>query len=62
QAKYLAAIAANRIVDDAVQLFGGAGFLEEGAVAMHYRDARVLRIGGGTDEIQLEILTKGMAS
>lgn len=60
QAKYLAAIAANRIVDDAVQLFGGAGFVEETPVAMHYRDARILRIGGGTDEIQLEILTKGM--
>ena len=29
-------------------------------MARHYRDARILRIGGGTDEIQLEILTKGM--
>jgi acyl-CoA dehydrogenase/citronellyl-CoA dehydrogenase len=27
-------------------------------VARHYRDARILRIGGGTDEIQLEILSK----
>lgn len=61
QAKYFAAIAANKIVDDAVQLFGGAGFVEETPVAMHYRDARILRIGGGTDEIQLEILTKGLA-
>ncbi|MGQ0467822.1 MAG: acyl-CoA dehydrogenase family protein [Sporichthyaceae bacterium] len=61
QAKYLAAVAANRIVDDAVQLFGGAGFAEESSVARHYRDARILRIGGGTDEIQLEILTKGLA-
>jgi acyl-CoA dehydrogenase/citronellyl-CoA dehydrogenase len=61
RAKYLAAISANRIVDDAVQLFGGAGFVEESPVARHYRDARILRIGGGTDEIQLEILTRGMA-
>jgi acyl-CoA dehydrogenase len=61
RAKYLAAISANRIVDDAVQLFGGAGFVEESPVARHYRDVRILRIGGGTDEIQLEILTRGMA-
>ncbi len=59
-AKYHAAIAANRIVDECVQLFGGAGFLEETQVARHYRDARVLRIGGGTDEIQLEILARGL--
>ena len=59
-AKYHAAIAANHIVDECVQLFGGSGFLEETPVARHYRDARVLRIGGGTDEIQLEILAKGL--
>ena len=59
-AKYQAAITANHIVDECVQIYGGAGFLEETPVARHYRDARVLRIGGGTDEIQLEILAKGL--
>lgn len=62
RAKYLAAMMANRVADDAVQLFGGAGFLDESPVARHYRDVRVLRIGGGTDEIQLEIMTRGMRS
>jgi acyl-CoA dehydrogenase/citronellyl-CoA dehydrogenase len=61
RAKYHAATVANHVVDDAVQLFGGAGFVEEFPVARHYRDARIVRIGGGTDEIQLEILTRGMA-
>lgn len=60
KAKYHAALAANHIVDDCVQVFGGSGFLDETPVARHYRDARVLRIGGGTDEIQLEILAKGL--
>ena len=60
RAKYHAAIAACHIVDGCVQLFGGSGFLEETPVARHYRDVRVLRIGGGTDEIQLEILAKGL--
>ena len=59
-AKYHSAIAANHIVDECVQIFGGSGFLDETPVARHYRDARVLRIGGGTDEIQLEILAKGL--
>lgn len=61
-AKYHAAIAANRIVDACLQVFGGSGFLEETPVARHFRDARVLRIGGGTDEIQLEILGKGLVA
>lgn len=59
-AKLHAARTANDVADRALQVFGGAGFLEETPVAMHYRDARVLRIGGGTDEIQMEILAKRM--
>ncbi len=41
-----------------VLVLGGYGFIEETPIAMHYRDARILRIGGGTDEVQLEILAK----
>jgi acyl-CoA dehydrogenase/citronellyl-CoA dehydrogenase len=59
-AKLFAARVANTVADDAVQVFGGYGFVEETRVAMHYRDARILRIGGGTDEVQLEILAKRM--
>ena len=57
-AKYHTARAAGHIVDAAVQILGGSSYLEESAVARHYRDVRVLRIGGGADEIQLEILSR----
>jgi acyl-CoA dehydrogenase len=59
-AKLIAPRVASRVVDEALQVFGGYGFIEETPVAMHYRDARILRIGGGTDEVQLEILAKQM--
>jgi alkylation response protein AidB-like acyl-CoA dehydrogenase len=59
-AKLHTAIVANTVADKAVQIFGGMGYIEETRVAMHYRDARILRIGGGTDEIQMEILAKRM--
>lgn len=58
RAKLVSARAANRVADDGLQLFGGSGYMDETPVARHYRDARILRIGGGTDEIQLEILAK----
>jgi acyl-CoA dehydrogenase len=59
-AKLIAPQVASRVVDEALQVFGGYGFIEETPVAMHFRDARILRIGGGTDEVQLEILAKRM--
>lgn len=57
-AKLISARIANKVADEAVQLFGGMGYMDETPVAMHFRDARILRIGGGSDEIQLEILGK----
>jgi acyl-CoA dehydrogenase len=59
-AKVYCAQVANEVADDAVQIFGGMGYAEETGIAMHYRDARILRIGGGTDEIMYEVIAKGM--
>lgn len=62
KAKYHAAVAAARVVDEAVQLHGGSGYVEESDIARHHRDVRILRIGGGTDEVQLDILAKAFVS
>lgn len=57
-AKNAACEACDEVVDDAVQLFGGMGYLRDTEVERHYRDSRVLRIGGGTDEVMDEVIAK----
>jgi acyl-CoA dehydrogenase len=47
-------------VDEAVQLHGGFGYLRDAEVERHYRDARILGIGGGTNEIMTELAAKRM--
>jgi acyl-CoA dehydrogenase len=46
------------IADEAVQVFGGAGYMKEYGIERAARDARLGPIGGGTDEIMKEILGK----
>jgi acyl-CoA dehydrogenase len=50
-AKNSAVEAAEAVVSEAVQLHGGLGYLRESEVERHYRDVRILGIGGGTNEI-----------
>jgi len=50
-AKALAVEAAAYVCDQAVQLHGGTGYLHGSEVERHYRDARILGIGGGATEV-----------
>jgi acyl-CoA dehydrogenase len=57
-AKNAAVEACKYVVDQAVQLHGGMGYLRESEVERHYRDSRILGIGGGADEIMAEVVAK----
>ncbi|WP_420750800.1 acyl-CoA dehydrogenase family protein [Rhodococcus sp. O3] len=57
-AKNNAVKACDHAVMEAVQLAGGIGLMRESEVERHFRDARVLGIGGGTNEIMNEIISK----
>ncbi|GAB3445114.1 acyl-CoA dehydrogenase family protein [Actinophytocola sediminis] len=57
-AKNTAVAAGEWVVDEAVQLHGGLGYLRESEVERHYRDIRILGIGGGTTEILTDLAAK----
>ena len=57
-AKMVGSEAAMDNARDATQIFGGYGFMNENAVARHYRDAKILEIGEGTTEVQLMIISR----
>src|SRR5581483_12029884 len=58
QAKLLATQVAVEVADDAIQILGGHGYMREFPVERAWRNARLARIGAGTDEIMKEIIAK----
>jgi acyl-CoA dehydrogenase len=59
-AKNFAYDTAAQVIDEAVQIHGGSGFMTGTVVERLYRDNRVLGIGGGTKEIMNEIIARRM--
>jgi short-chain 2-methylacyl-CoA dehydrogenase len=58
QAKLKTGRLAVRAAEEAVQIHGGYGYIEEYPVCRFYRDAKVLTIGEGTDEVQQMVIAR----
>ncbi|HUY86672.1 MAG TPA: acyl-CoA dehydrogenase, partial [Acidimicrobiales bacterium] len=56
--KLLASRVAAQVVDDALQMAGGRGYLEAFPFERWLRDVRLARIGGGTDEVMMDIVAR----
>jgi short-chain 2-methylacyl-CoA dehydrogenase len=62
QAKLKTGRLAVRCAEEAVQIHGGYGVIEEYPVCRFYRDAKVLTIGEGTDEIQQLVIARALGA
>ena len=62
QAKLKSGLVAVDVVDQAVQIHGGYGYIEEYPVCRFYRDAKILTIGEGTDEIQRLVIARALGA
>ena len=49
-----------RCAEEAVQIHGGYGYIEEYPVCRMYRDAKILTIGEGTDEVQQMVIARAL--
>jgi len=60
QAKLKSGRVAVRACEEAVQIHGGYGYIEEYPVCRYYRDAKILTIGEGTDEVQQLVIARAL--
>ena len=59
-AKLYAGEVSRRVVNEAVQIHGGYGFMDEYPVSRMYRDQKINEIGEGTNEVQRVVLARMM--
>jgi short-chain 2-methylacyl-CoA dehydrogenase len=62
QAKLKTGRLAVRAADEAVQIHGGYGYIEEYPICRFYRDAKILTIGEGTDEVQQMVIARALGA
>ena len=62
QAKLKTGRLAVRCAEEAVQIHGGYGYIEEYPVCRMYRDAKILTIGEGTDEVQQMVIARALGA
>ncbi len=62
QAKLKSGRIAVRAAEEAVQIHGGYGYIEEYPVCRFYRDAKILTIGEGTDEVQQLVIARALGA
>ena len=62
QAKLKTGRLAVRCAEEAVQIHGGYGYIEEYPVCRMYRDAKILTIGEGTDEVQQMVIARSLGA
>ena len=56
--KIYAARLLRKVADGCLQMYGGLGFMNEMLISRYYRDARIMSIGGGADEVMQDVIAK----
>jgi alkylation response protein AidB-like acyl-CoA dehydrogenase len=59
-AKCFATDVAMEVATDAVQVFGGYGYMEDYPIAKFFRDAKILQIYEGTNQIQRVVIARSL--
>ena len=56
--KLLAGQLVSNVASGCLQMFGGMGFMNETLISRYFRDARIMSIGGGADEVMYEVIAR----
>ena len=59
-AKYFSSEMVSRVADNALQILGGAGYMEDNAITRMYRDTRLFRLYEGTSQIQQRAIARAL--